>query len=148
MTAVADSTVSSSGERSESASAPVTLDDSAALLVMLDAHDRRAVWRVSKALENAAGEDERTTSAFRAVAALLADAIGASEKTLGEAIDAGGRLIEAAATSSESAARSETPARPAAIETTVANAPVSAADELPADADVSLLGDFVAESRD
>jgi two-component system chemotaxis sensor kinase CheA len=148
VTAVADSTVSGSTERAETDSAPVTLDDAAALLVMLDAHDRRAVWRVSKALETAIGEDERTTTAFRAVATLLADAIGASEKTLGEAIDAGGRLIEEAATSSESGARSETPARPVAIETIAANEAVSAADELPADADVSLLGDFVAESRD
>ncbi|MFI5232196.1 MAG: chemotaxis protein CheA [Gemmatimonadales bacterium] len=149
MTAVADSTSAGADAPSGPKGALTTLNDAASEIVPLDAHDRRAVWRVAKLLEEATGEDERTTAAFRAASALLADAIGASEGTLNEAIEAAGRAIEAAAEGAERGEcrgerRGERRDEPAYRET----AADSEADLLPADADLGLLGDFVVESRD
>jgi two-component system chemotaxis sensor kinase CheA len=128
--------------------APITLDDAASLLVPLDAHDRRAVWRVSKALESATGEDARTTAALHVAGACLADAIGASESELAAAIEAAGRAIEAASASAASGERSDAPVRPATVSPKTSDEPATAVDELPADADLPLLNDFVVESRD
>jgi two-component system chemotaxis sensor kinase CheA len=124
------------------------LNDAASQIVPLDAHDRRAVWRVAKLLEGATGEDERTTAAFRDAAAKLADAIGGSEEALNAAIEAAGLAIESA---SDDAGRSERRDEPAYRESAppqVTREAVSEGDLLPADADVGLLNDFVLESRD
>ena len=147
MTAVAESNGAGPGAVPVREGAPASLNDAASLLVPLDAHDRRAVWRVSKLLETAAGEDDRTTAAFRAAAATLADAISGSESTLDEAIAAAGREIENASTDTVGRARGE--ASPHETATAAPPSPQpAAADELPADADLALLHDFVAESRD
>jgi two-component system, chemotaxis family, sensor kinase CheA len=152
VTAVSDAPLSGSNESASSVGAPTTLNDAASLLVPLDAHDRRAVWNVSKLLETSTGENARTTQAFRAAAAGLADAIGASEAELGDAIDAAGRTIDTASADSEGSQRNGGAVHPApealppAPQT--ASEAASEADELPADADVGLLNDFVVESRD
>jgi len=132
----------------EIAGAPMTLDDAASLLVPLDAHDRRAVWRASKALEVATGDDVRITAALRVAGACLADAIGGSEAELNEAIEAAGRAIEAASAASPNGERQDAPVRAILENTQTTDEPVSAVDELPADADLALLNDFVLESKD
>ena len=148
MTAVSEPAVTSSDGSAGPEDAPTTLNDAASLLVPLDAHDRRAVWCVSKLLDAAMGQDERTTAAFRAAAAGLADAIGGSEIALNEAIETAGRAIEAASADAERGERSDVPVRQATDASQVSHEPESAADELPVDADLALLSDFGAESRD
>ncbi len=148
MTAVADSPETGTDAKVAPESVPVTLDDAASLLVMLDAHDRRAVWRVSRLLEAAPGENARTGAVFRAAAAGIGDAIGASEAALSEAIEAAGRAIEAAAAETTRGERSDAPVRPVVEVSPISAETDSSADELPADADLALLNDFVVESRD
>jgi two-component system chemotaxis sensor kinase CheA len=148
VTAVADSPETGTDAKVAPERVPVTLDDAASLLVMLDAHDRRAVWRVCKLLETAPGADERTKAAFRVAAAGIADAIGASEAALSEAIEAAGRAIEAAAAEVTHGERSDAPVRPIVEVAPVPAETDSTVDELPADADLALLNDFVVESRD
>lgn len=148
MTAVSDSTSVGADAPAGPEGAPTTLNDAASQIVPLDAHDRRAVWRVAKLLEDSTGEDARTTAAFRAAAALLGDAIGASEAALNDAIEAAGRAIETAAVDAERGERRDEPVYREGAPSDVSKAAESDADVLPADADVGLLNDFVVESRD
>ncbi len=148
MTAVADTTSAGSEESGVPEGAPSTLNDAASRLGPRDAPDRRAVWRVSKLLETATGEDVRTTTAFRVAAAGLADAIGGSEVVLNDAIEAAGRAIEAASAEGERGTRRDEPVRAVATAAEPATDIASDADALPADADLALLNDFVMESKD
>jgi two-component system, chemotaxis family, sensor kinase CheA len=148
VTAVADPTSNSSDATVGPEDAVRTLNDAAAQIVPLDAHDRRAVWAVAKLFENATGEDERTTAAFREAAAKLADAIGASEEALNAAIDAAGLAIETASDDAGRSERRDEPAYRERVAPQVTHEAVSEDDLLPVDADVGLLNDFVVESRD
>jgi len=148
VTAAADPTLARPAGTVTSASAPTTLDDAASLLVPLDAHDRRAVWQVAKLLETAVGEDARTTEVFRLAAAGLAEAIGGAEHALAMAIESAGRAIESAAADTAGDRQDTSPVRKETEAAHILREATPDEDLLPADADLTLLNDFVVESRD
>jgi len=148
VTAVADGPSVDAAERAGPEPSPATLDDAAALIVPLDAHDRRGVWRVSKILMAATGVDARTTEIFRGIAGGLGDAIGGSEQVLAQAIEAAGALIEGAGAADERSERGDPVATEAPVAPPASDNSPDEADVLPADSDVALLADFAAESRD
>jgi two-component system chemotaxis sensor kinase CheA len=128
--------------------APETLDDAATLLIPLDPHDRRAVWNVCKALEEATAADGSTAVVFRAAAAVLAEAIQGTEAELGAAIESAGWLIGAGAADAVGGDQREPADRSTRDKVHDAQESGAGSDVLPADADLGLLNDFVSESRD
>ncbi|MDZ7260509.1 MAG: chemotaxis protein CheA [candidate division KSB1 bacterium] len=126
----------------------LSLDDIAAFLVQLEPDDLSGLVSVREALSSMTTEESYPA----AVQKILAQAIQNLEALIqgnvsdpSAAIVEAGRLIEAAMNAMEENGQKETAEPPPRVKPTTEDQP---SESLPADADPSLLGDFITESRD
>lgn len=132
------------------APAPLTLDEAAAMLISLDGSDRDGIQRAQMALATATTDDRFAAAAFAAAASILFDALSASEADACKAIEGAAWKLEAAmlARDGEDRPSADTDAAEAARPAVNLDPAQDAASTLPHDADLGLLRDFIAESRE
>lgn len=144
----------------------LSLDEAAAMLIALDAGDELELERVTSAFAASASDDPLTTAALAAAAEALREAAGAPESELREAIDVAGARLEDAMIARDEAelhgidaehTLQPAPAPAPAVkrmDTEQSQPPAPSAPsapspgQLPEDADLDLLRDFIAEGRD
>ncbi len=131
-------------------SAALSLDDAAAMLIALDAGDRAGMKRALGALTAATADDPLAAAALAAAARTLREALEAPDAEACRAIERAGATLEAAMIARDAEdGRAGTPAPDAAADLEPeSGSPRADSDTLPEDADLSLLHDFIAESRE
>ena len=147
---------------SEPSDSPVTLDDAAALLIQLEPEDRDEIGTLADILKriSEAGElDTVPANMVRMAVSRLRDLLGSEEEDAGTVLAEVGEIIEQAmvvAETPDGGGALQPPSPLAAVPAAALNAPAAApapvvedkADYMPEEADVELIGEFIAEGTD